>query len=63
MAKTRVPLIFGTMTMGAEGKNGVRNHDLAECQQILDVFFSNGHSELDTARMYADGTTEEVCQR
>jgi aflatoxin B1 aldehyde reductase len=60
MSNTRVPLIFGTMTMGSPGKNGVRNSDLAECQEILDVFFSHGHSELDTARMYAEGTTEEV---
>jgi aflatoxin B1 aldehyde reductase len=50
MPSTRVPLIFGTMTMGQPGKNGVRNSNLAECQDILDVFFSHGHHELDTAR-------------
>ncbi|EIN07394.1 Aldo/keto reductase [Punctularia strigosozonata HHB-11173 SS5] len=54
----RVPLIFGTMTIGEAGKNGVRNADKKECQEILDVFFNHGHSELDTARMYAEGTTE-----
>jgi aflatoxin B1 aldehyde reductase len=48
------------MTIGAEGKNGVRNSDLAECQGILDTFFKHGHTELDTARMYAEETTEEV---
>lgn len=47
------------MTIGVQGKNGVRNSDLAECQAILDTFFSHGHTELDTARMYAEGTTEE----
>jgi aryl-alcohol dehydrogenase-like predicted oxidoreductase len=60
MGKTRVPLLFGTMTMGEVGKSGARNTELAECQRILDTFFAHGHTELDTARMYADGTTEEV---
>ncbi|TFK92408.1 Aldo/keto reductase [Polyporus arcularius HHB13444] len=58
MASTRIPLLFGTMTMGEPGKNGVRTSDLKECQEILDVFFSHGHKELDTARVYAEGTTE-----
>ena len=31
-----------------------------ECQTILDVFFDLGHRELDTARVYCGGTTEEV---
>ncbi|KAH9934762.1 Aldo/keto reductase [Fomitopsis serialis] len=43
---TRVPLIFGTMTMGEAGKNGVRTSDPGECQEIVD--------------MYAEGTTESV---
>ena len=50
----------GTMTLGFEGKNGVRTSSLAECQEIIDVFFDHGHSELDTARMYAEGMTEQV---
>ncbi|KAH9842788.1 Aldo/keto reductase [Rhodofomes roseus] len=57
---TRVPLIFGTMTMGEQGKNGVRTSDLGECQEIIDVLFKHGHRELDTARMYAEGTTEPL---
>ena len=48
------------MTMGEPSKNGVRTSDLKECQEILDVFFSHGHKELDTARVYAEGTTEPV---
>ncbi|EPQ58165.1 Aldo/keto reductase [Gloeophyllum trabeum ATCC 11539] len=48
------------MTMGAPGKNGVRTADLGECQAILDTYFKYGHRELDTARMYAEGTTEQV---
>ena len=48
------------MTIGAEGKNGVRNHNLKECQEIIDVFYRHGHKELDTARVYDEGTTERV---
>ncbi|KAJ7063258.1 Aldo/keto reductase [Mycena amicta] len=55
-----VPLIFGTMTMGAPGSQGsIRNTDLAECTEILQLFASYGHKEIDTARMYGAGTTEE----
>ncbi|CEL51746.1 hypothetical protein RSOLAG1IB_00281 [Rhizoctonia solani AG-1 IB] len=61
--ETRVPLIFGTMIIGEVGKNGVRNSDLNECQTILDTFFSHGHTEIDTARMYAEGTTEAHLSR
>lgn len=49
------------MTLGEAGKNGVRTSDLGECQDIVNAFFKYGHRELDTARMYAEGTTEPVC--
>ncbi len=48
------------MTFGFEGKNGVRTSKEQDCQEILDVFFGHSHKELDTARVYAEGTTEEV---
>lgn len=48
------------MTLGEAGKNSVRTSDLGECQEIIDLFFKYGHRELDTARMYAEGTTESV---
>lgn len=53
------PLIFGTMTFGEQGKNGVRTNALDHCQEILDVYNKHGGNELDTARVYAEGTTEE----
>lgn len=56
----RVPLLFGTMTIGEAGRNGTRNSDLVEAQAILDVFLDRAYSELDTARVYAEGTTEAV---
>jgi aflatoxin B1 aldehyde reductase len=30
---TRVPLIFGTMTLGEAGRNGVRESDLPRCRE------------------------------
>ncbi|THU78635.1 Aldo/keto reductase [Dendrothele bispora CBS 962.96] len=57
---TRVPLLFGTMTLGHTGKNGVRIADPKQCQEVLDAFFDHGHKELDTARVYAEGTTEQL---
>lgn len=47
------------MTMGHAGFNGVRTSDKQECQEILNTYFKYGN-ELDTARLYGDGTTEEV---
>ncbi|PIL23923.1 hypothetical protein GSI_13674 [Ganoderma sinense ZZ0214-1] len=58
MTQTRIPLLFGTMTIGAPGKIGVRTSDLKEAQEIIDVFYKHGHKEIDTARIYAEGTTE-----
>jgi len=63
MNKARVPLLFGTMTLGEEGKNGARNHEMKECQSVLDTFFSHGYTELDTARAYSEGTTEQYLGR
>ncbi|KAG8983222.1 hypothetical protein FRB94_007620 [Tulasnella sp. JGI-2019a] len=57
--KTQIPIIFGTMTFGAPGKGGARVTSLGQCQDILNAFFARGHIELDTARVYAGGTTEE----
>ncbi|KAJ3147213.1 hypothetical protein HDU89_005811 [Geranomyces variabilis] len=51
-------VILGTMTFGTG--SGGRIQDLAEIRKLLDLFQSHGHSELDTARMYCDGNTEEV---
>ncbi|KAH7916042.1 NADP-dependent oxidoreductase domain-containing protein [Hygrophoropsis aurantiaca] len=57
---TRIPLIFGTMTMGSPGKNGVRTYNQSDCQGIIDVFLDHTHTELDTARGYGEGTTEQM---
>jgi aflatoxin B1 aldehyde reductase len=47
------------MTMGYLGKNGIRISDVQQCQEILDTFFKYG-KEIDTARIYGEGTTEQL---
>ncbi len=34
-------------------------HDLSDCTAMLDVFQKHGHGEIDTARIYGGGSTEE----
>ena len=34
-------------------------HDLKVVQEIIDVFKKHGHNEIDTARVYCGGTSEE----
>lgn len=34
-------------------------HDLGDCAKILDVFQAHGHKEVDTARVYGGGSSEE----
>ncbi|KDN40031.1 Aldo/keto reductase [Tilletiaria anomala UBC 951] len=58
MSTPRVPLIFGTMTISRPGTNGCRIGDKKEAQEIIDTYSKYGN-ELDTARMYGEGTTEE----
>jgi aflatoxin B1 aldehyde reductase len=47
------------MTFGAPGKEGARVHDLKNVEAILDVFQRHGHKEIDSARTYCGGTSEE----
>lgn len=46
---------------GDEGRTPVRVTDTKDAQVLLDLFFKNGHTEIDSARLYGDGTTEVVC--
>ena len=56
--KTSVNIVFGAMTFGKAGKEQVRTSDPKECAEILDVFQSHGHNEVDTARFYGQGSSE-----
>ncbi|OZJ05504.1 hypothetical protein BZG36_01913 [Bifiguratus adelaidae] len=52
-------VILGTMTFGYSG-DGVRITDAAKVKEVLETFKSFGHDELDTARMYCGGSTEQM---
>ena len=56
--KTAVKIVFGAMTIG-NGAEQSRVSSLSETQKILDIFQSHGHNEIDTARVYGSGTSEE----
>ncbi|KAF9476588.1 Aldo/keto reductase [Pholiota conissans] len=57
--KSALNIVMGAMTFGAPGKEGARVHDIKDIEAILDVFRAHGHTEIDTARVYAGGTSEE----
>ena len=48
-----------TRARGREGEEQSRVFKLEDCQKILDIFKSHGHTELDTARAYGAGSSEE----
>ncbi|KAJ6546487.1 Aldo/keto reductase [Mycena vulgaris] len=52
-------IVMGAMTFGAPGKEGARVHDPREVEAILDTFVRHGHTEIDSARTYCGGTSEE----
>jgi len=57
--KSAVKVIFGAMTFGKSGAEQARVHNLSDCRSILEVFQTHGHNEVDTARFYGEGTSEE----
>ncbi|MBW0520449.1 hypothetical protein O181_060164 [Austropuccinia psidii MF-1] len=58
--RTRIPLILGAMTFGKPNTHGARIHDLPTVQKIIDTFKAHGHTEIDTARLYGHGSSEEM---
>ncbi|KAJ7099960.1 NADP-dependent oxidoreductase domain-containing protein [Mycena belliarum] len=61
MSISKVTVVLGTMTFGVAGSwNGmVRITTHEGVVELLDVFKKHGHCEIDTARMYGSGSTEE----
>jgi aflatoxin B1 aldehyde reductase len=47
------------MTIGKPGVEMTRVHTLEETAALLDIFQAHGHYEVDTARVYGDGSSEE----
>ncbi|KAL3426958.1 Aflatoxin B1 aldehyde reductase member 2 [Phlyctema vagabunda] len=60
MSKTTMKVVFGAMTIGKPNTLGARVHDLKVASEIIDVFQKHGHNEIDTARLYGYGSTEEM---
>ncbi|KAH9886970.1 Aldo/keto reductase [Cubamyces lactineus] len=57
--KTNINIVMGAAGFGAPGKDGARVDQLKDIGAILDLFQGHGHFEVDTARIYAEGTSEE----
>ncbi|KFY37462.1 hypothetical protein V495_07161 [Pseudogymnoascus sp. VKM F-4514 (FW-929)] len=57
--ESALKVVFGAMTFGRPGKVQARITELDDCSNTLDVLQKYGHNEIDTARIYADGTSEE----
>ncbi|KAI0785680.1 Aldo/keto reductase [Abortiporus biennis] len=57
--KSALNIVMGAMTFGEAGTEGARVTDLKDVEAILDVFQAHGHTEVDTARVYTEGTSEE----
>ncbi|KAI9726675.1 MAG: hypothetical protein M1834_008940 [Cirrosporium novae-zelandiae] len=58
-AKTKLKIVFGAMTIGKPGVEQTRVHNLKDAAAILDIFQKYGHNEIDTARVYGQGSSEE----
>ncbi|KAJ5492417.1 Aldo/keto reductase [Penicillium expansum] len=57
--KTAIPVILGSMTLGKTNKAHVRIDTIGGTNEMLDVFQKHKHTEIDTARTYGAGSTEE----
>lgn len=58
-AKSALKVVLGTMNLGKEGAPLVRVSDPSISGAMLDVMQAHGHNEVDTARIYGFGSTEE----
>lgn len=57
--KSNVKIVFGAMTFGKAGVEQTRVHDIKDAAAIIDIFQKFGHDEIDTARYYGQGSSEE----
>ncbi|KAJ5632860.1 Aldo/keto reductase [Penicillium lividum] len=57
---TAIPIVLGSMTIGKAGTAHVRiDNGVAGANAMLDTFQKHEHKEIDTARVYGAGSTEE----
>ena len=57
--KSNLNVVLGAMTIGKPGIEMTRVHTVEEASKMLDVLQSHGHNEVDTARFYGFGSSEE----
>ncbi|KAJ3552502.1 hypothetical protein NM688_g4117 [Phlebia brevispora] len=62
MSSTRMPLLLGTGLTGLPGSPG-RFSDAAEIQKWIDVLVEHGYPYIDCARVYGNGTAEELLSK
>ncbi|CAD6454880.1 a16b93cc-ff00-480a-a7e1-8153de832116 [Sclerotinia trifoliorum] len=58
-ANTKLPIVLGAMTFGKPGVMQVRVGDIKDVTSMIEIFQSHGHNEIDTARVYGLGSSEE----
>ena len=58
--KTNVNVVLGCMTFGDPKWDGMRINDVQTGNEMFDLFAKHGHRELDSARMYGGGSSEEL---
>ncbi|KZV72567.1 Aldo/keto reductase [Peniophora sp. CONT] len=58
--KSALNVVMGAMTFGYEGTDGARLHTPEAVSEVLDVFQKHGHTEIDSARVYTSGSSEEL---
>ncbi|KAI9686493.1 MAG: hypothetical protein M1822_003504 [Bathelium mastoideum] len=57
--KSAINVVFGAMTIGKKGEQQLLI-TLEEASAILDIFQKHGHNEIDTARVYGEGSSETM---
>ncbi|QSZ31168.1 hypothetical protein DSL72_000731 [Monilinia vaccinii-corymbosi] len=57
--KSRIPIVLGAMTFGKPGVVQTRVHDIKDVSSMISLFQSYGYNEMDTARVYGKGSSEE----
>ncbi|KAK6360891.1 hypothetical protein TWF730_007006 [Orbilia blumenaviensis] len=56
---SNLKIVFGGMSLGKEGTETARVHSLDTASALLDIFTTHGYTEVDTARIYGSGSSEE----
>ncbi|OMP83500.1 Aflatoxin B1 aldehyde reductase member 3 [Diplodia seriata] len=57
--KPAMKAVFGAMTIGKPGIEMTRVHTLEGTGALLDILIAHGHAEVDSARVYGQGSSEE----